>query len=468
MNAVESFGVKLPPHSIEAEHSVIGGLLVAGESAWDRVADVVSESDFYRDDHRRIFRHIALLAGAGKGVDVVTVFESIERSNEVDQTGGLGYLGEIANNTPSAANIRRHAEIVRDRAILRQLVSVGDQIANLAHGQSDARIAIDEAQRLLADIADAGSSRSEPVAIGTVLGSVLEGIETRQASDSSTAGLSTGFVDLDRKLCGLHPGDLIIIAGRTSMGKSSLALNIAENVAVGGKPALVFSLEMETGQLGTRSLASLGSVSMERMRNGRMLDSDWDGITAALGKLHEAPLLIDDSGGLTVTQMAARARRMMRRQGLALIVIDYLQLMRGEGNTRNEELGDLTRRLKLLAKELRVPVILLSQLSRKVEDRTNKRPLMSDLRESGAIEQDADVILMVYRDEYYNPGSPDAGTAEVLIAKQRMGATGEVRLAFQGEFSRFRDLARDDLARIDHARATAKMQKGKSRGLDDD
>jgi replicative DNA helicase len=459
--------IKLPPHSIEAEHSVLGGLLFGGEVAWDRVADVVSESDFYRDDHRRIFRHIALLAGAGKGVDVVTVFESIERSNEVDQTGGLGYLGEIANNTPSAANIRRHAEIVRDRAILRQLVGVGDQIANLAHGQGDARKAIDEAQRLLIDIADIGSSRSEPTAIGALLGAVIDDLETRSVSDSSIAGLPTGFSDLDHKLSGLHPGDLIILAGRPSMGKTALALNIAENVATSGNPALVFSLEMSDKQLATRSVASLGGVSMERMRNGRLLDSDWDGITAALGRLHEAPLIIDESSGLTVTQMAARARRVMRRQGLALIVIDYLQLMRGDGNNRNEELGDLTRRLKLMAKELRVPVLLLSQLSRKVEERTNKRPLMSDLRESGAIEQDADLILMVYRDEYYNAGSPDIGTAEVLITKHRMGATGEVRLAFQGEFSRFRDLARDDLARIDHARATAKMQKSKGRGFDE-
>ncbi|MBK9352049.1 MAG: replicative DNA helicase [Sulfuritalea sp.] len=460
--------IKLPPHSIEAEQSLIGGLLIAGEKAWDDIADLVSEAEFYRDDHRRIFRHVRLLAGAGKAVDVVTVCESIERSNEVDQTGGLGYLGEIANATPSAANIRHYAQIVRDRAMLRNLVTVGDQIAAMGYGhQGDARKAIDEAQRILGEIADVGSERNEPVAIGSVLSSVIDDIEERYNSDSSIAGLSTGLVDLDRKLSGLHPGDLIIIAGRASMGKTTLAFNIAENVAITGKPALVFSLEMGNKQLGTRALASQGGVSMERMRSGRMLDSDWDGITAALGKLHDAPLIIDESGGLTVSQMAARARRQMRRQGLALVVIDYLQLMRGEGNTRNEELGDLTRRLKLMAKDLHVPVILLSQISRKVEDRTNKRPVMSDLRESGAIEQDADVILMVYRDDYYHAQSADAGTAEVLIVKHRMGATGEVRLAFQGECSRFGDLARDDLARIDHARATAKMQKDRSRGFDD-
>jgi replicative DNA helicase len=464
MNAIE---LRLPPHNVDAEQSLIGGLIIDGR-AWERIADIVAEADFYRDDNRRIFGHIRKMIETGKPVDVLTLAESIERSNEVDQTGGLGYLGEIANATPSAANIRRYAEIVADHSARRRLAAVATQIDALAHGQSDARGAIDEAQRLLIDIADAGPSRSEPTAIGAVLGALIDDLEARSTSDSSIAGLPTGFTDLDRKLSGLHPGDLIILAGRPAMGKTALALNIAENVATVGKPALVFSMEMSDKQLATRSVASLGSVSMERMRNGRLLDSDWDGITAALGRLHEAPLIIDESGGLTVTQMTARARRVMRRQGLALIVIDYLQLMRGEGNNRNEELGDLTRRLKLMAKELRVPVIVLSQLSRKVEERTNKRPLMSDLRESGAIEQDADLILMVYRDEYYNSGSPDVGTAEVLITKHRMGAIGEVRLAFQGEFSRFRDLATNDMARINHAKAIARMQKSKRHGFGDD
>ena len=247
--------IKLPPHSIEAEQSLIGGLLIAGEKAWDDIADLVSEAEFYRDDHRRIFRHVRLLAGAGKAVDVVTVCESIERSNEVDQTGGLGYLGEIANATPSAANIRHYAQIVRDRAMLRNLVTVGDQIAAMGYGhQGDARKAIDEAQRILGEIADVGSERNEPVAIGSVLSSVIDDIEERYNSDSSIAGLSTGLVDLDRKLSGLHPGDLIIIAGRASMGKTALAFNIAENVAITGKPALVFSLEMGNKQLGTISV----------------------------------------------------------------------------------------------------------------------------------------------------------------------------------------------------------------------
>jgi replicative DNA helicase len=463
MNAIE---LRLPPHNVDAEQSLIGGLIIDGR-AWERIADIVAEADFYRDDNRRIFGHIRKMIETGKTVDVLTLSESIERSNEADQTGGLGYLGEIANATPSVANIRGYAEIVADHSARRRLAAVATQIDALAHGRGDARGAIDEAQRLLIDIADAGPSRSEPTAIGALLGAVIDDLETRSASDSSIAGLSTGFIDLDRKLSGLHPGDLIILAGRPAMGKTAMALNIAENVATAGKPALVFSLEMSDKQLATRSVASLGSVSMERMRSGRLLDTDWDGITAALGRLHEAPLIIDESGGLTVTQMTARARRVMRRQGLALIVIDYLQLMRGEGNNRNEELGDLTRRLKLMAKELRVPVLLLSQLSRKVEERTNKRPLMSDLRESGAIEQDADLILMVYRDEYYNPGSPDVGTAELLITKHRMGATGEVRLAFQGEFSRFRDLATDELSRINHAKATARMQKSRKRGFDE-
>lgn len=457
--------LRLPPHSIEAEQSIIGGLLLNSGASWDRIADLVTESDFYRDDHRRIFGHIRKLAETGRPADVVTVYESLERSNEVELTGGLTYLGEIANATPSAANIRRYAEIVSDSAARRRLAGIAAQIDALANGQRDARIAIDEAQRLLVDIADTGPNRTEPVAIGAILTAVIDDLDHHLLSDS-LAGLATGFSDLDRRLSGLHPGDLVILAGRPAMGKTALALNIAENVANTGKAALVFSLEMGANQLATRSLASLGGVSMERLRNRKLNDDDWDGITVALSKLHEAPLVIDESGSLTVTQMAARARRVMRRQGLSLIVIDYLQLMRGEGNNRNEELGDLTRRLKLLAKELHVPVILLSQLSRKCEERTNKRPMMSDLRESGAIEQDADIILMVYRDEYYNPGSSDAGTAEVMIAKHRMGATGEVRLSFQGEFSRFRDLSGDALRKFDHAKATAKAQQCRPRGFD--
>jgi len=459
--------LRLPPHSIEAEQSVIGGLILDSR-AWDRISDLVTEADFYRDDHRRIFRHIRRLVETGKPVDVLIVSESIERSNETEQAGGLAYLSEIANNTPSAANIRRYAEIVADHAARRRLSHVAGQIDALAFGQGEARAAIDEAQRLLTEIADTGSSRTEPVSIGTVLGAVIEGIDSRYNSEtSSIAGLPTGFADLDRKTSGLHPGDLIIIAGRPSMGKTALGQNISESVAMTGKTVLLFSLEMSDEQLATRALASQSGVSMERLRNGKLHDSDWDSLTMALGKLHEAPLIIDESCGLTVTQMAARARRVMRRQGLSLIVIDYLQLLRGEGNTRNEELGDLTRRLKLMAKELHVPVILLSQLSRKVEERTNKRPLMSDLRESGAIEQDADMILMVYRDEYYYPESPAAGTAEILIVKHRMGATGEVRLAFQGEFSRFRDLALDDVARINHARAATKTRQSRRSGFDD-
>lgn len=457
--------IRLPSNSVEAEQSVLGGLLI-DPRAWDRIADVVRETDFYRDDHRRIFNQIHQMAETGKPIDVVTVFESLERSNQALLTGGLSYLAEIANATPSTANIRRYGEIVADHAARRNLAAVAAQIDSLAHSAGNARAAIDDAQRLLAEIADTGSSRSEPVAIGNVLGRVIQDIERRSASGCSIAGLATGFADLDRRLSGLHPGDLVILAGRPAMGKTALALNIAENVATAGKPALVFSLEMGDEQLATRALASQGSIPMERLRNGRLQDSDWSSITAALGKLHEAPLIIDESGGLTVPQMAARARRVMRRQGLALIVIDYLQLMCGAGTNRNEELGDLTRRLKLLAKEMGVPVILLSQLSRKVEERPNKRPMMSDLRESGAIEQDADVILMIYRDEYYHPASPDAGTAEVMIVKHRMGATGTAQLVFQAEFSRFRDLDRDTLAAFNHRRALASMQRSRSRVLE--
>ncbi|MDD5177368.1 MAG: replicative DNA helicase [Sterolibacterium sp.] len=439
--------IALPPHSIEAEQSLIGGLLLDAR-AWDRIADVVGADDFYRDDHRRIFRHISLLAGVGKAADVVTVFESIEKHNEVEQAGGLAYLSEIANNTASAANIRRYAEIVHERAVLRRLVVVGEEIAASAFNPAgkDVRKLLDQAESKLLELAEHGPNTSEPSSITEVLSSVAEQIQARYDRDGEISGLPTGLADLDAMLDGLKGGDLIVIAGRPSMGKTALAINIAENVALAGKPALVFSLEMGDTQLATRSLSSLGGINGKRLASGRMNNDDWDRMTAAIGRLYQVPLYIDQSASLSVSQMRIRARRQMRKTGLALVVIDYLQLMRGEGNNRNEELGDITRGLKLMARDLDVPVILLSQLSRKCEERMDKRPMLSDLRESGAIEQDADVVAMIYRDDYYNPGSPYAGLAEVLVRKNRMGECGNVQLVFQPEFSRFRDADRNAIA----------------------
>ncbi len=441
--------LKLPPHSIEAEQSLIGGLLI-DNAAWDRIGDVVRETDFYRDDHRRIFRHIGKLIQNGRPADVVTVYESIEASNEVDQTGGLAYLGEIANSTPSAANIRRYAEIVRERAILRQLVTVGDEIAGNALNPAgrEVKTLLDEAEQKIFQIAEAGNRNSAGfVAIQPLLGEVVERMESLLARDSQSdiTGVATGFVDLDRMTSGLQPGDMIVVAGRPAMGKTAFALNIAEYVGVEQRlPVAIFSLEMSGPQLATRFLSSVGRIDQSKLRTGRLTDDEWDRMTVALGKLHEAPIHIDETGAINSTDLRARARRLHRQFGkLGLIVIDYLQLMSSnrDGENRATEISEISRSIKALAKELQVPIIALSQLSRKVEERNDKRPLMSDLRESGAIEQDADIILMMYREEYYKPDTQDKGTAEAIIGKHRNGPVGTVRLTFIGEYTRFENHA---------------------------
>ena len=441
--------LKLPPHSIEAEQSLIGGLLI-DNAAWDRIGDVVRETDFYRDDHRRIFRHIGKLIQQGRPADVVTVYESIEQSNEVDQTGGLGYLGEIANATPSAANIRRYAEIVRERGILRQLVTVGDEIAGNALNPAgrDVKTLLDDAEQRIFQIAEAGNRGNNGfVAIQPLLGEVVERMETLLARDSQSdiTGVATGFADLDRLTSGLQPGDMIVVAGRPSMGKTAFALNIAEHVGVDLRlPVAIFSLEMSGPQLATRFLSSVGRIDQTKLRTGRLTDDEWDRMTVALGKLHEAPIHIDETGAINSTDLRARARRLHRQFGkLGLIIIDYLQLMSSnrDGENRATEISEISRSIKALAKELQVPIIALSQLSRKVEERTDKRPLMSDLRESGAIEQDADIIMMMYREEYYKPDTQDKGTAEAIIGKHRNGPVGTVRLTFLGEYTKFENYA---------------------------
>jgi len=441
--------LKLPPHSIEAEQSLIGGLLI-DNAAWDRIGDVVRETDFYRDDHRRIFRHIGKLIQMGRPADVVTVYESIEGSNEVDQTGGLGYLGEIANATPSAANIRRYAEIVRERAILRQLVTVGDEIAGNALNPAgrDVKALLDDAEQRIFQIAEAGNRANNGfVPLQPLLGEVVERMETLLARDSQSdiTGVATGFTDLDRLTAGLQPGDMLVVAGRPSMGKTAFALNIAEHVGVELRlPVAIFSLEMSGPQLATRFLSSVGRIDQTKLRSGRLTDDEWDRMTVALGKLHEAPIHIDETGAINSTDLRARARRLHRQFGkLGLIVIDYLQLMSSnrDGENRATEISEISRSIKALAKELQVPIIALSQLSRKVEERNDKRPLMSDLRESGAIEQDADIIMMMYREEYYKPDTQDKGTAEVIITKHRNGPTDTVRLTFLGEYTKFENFA---------------------------
>jgi len=441
--------LRVPPHSIESEQSVLGGLLLDNH-AWDRMDGLLAETDFYRDEHRRIFRQIRRLLDMGKPADVVTVAEALDAAGESEHTGGLAYLGELAQNTPSAANIRRYAEIVRDRAVLRQLVAAADEIAgdalNPMGRETDALL--DAAEAKIFAIAEAGGNKQDGfVHINPLLTQVVEKIQELHDRDNPTdiTGVPSGYNDLDRMTSGLQPGDLIIVAGRPSMGKTAIALNVAEYVAVEyGAPVGVFSMEMGGSQLAMRMMTSIGRLDASRVRTGRLNDDEWSRLSFALGKLHEAPIYIDESGGLTPGQLRARARRLHRQCGkLGLIVIDYLQLMTTarQGENRATEISEISRSIKALAKELQVPIIALSQLSRKVEERTDKRPMMSDLRESGAIEQDADVILMMYREEYYKPDTPDKGIAEVIIGKQRNGPTGTVRLAFLGEYTRFENLS---------------------------
>jgi len=441
--------IKLPPHSLEAEQSLIGGLLL-DNTAWEKIADLVTGEDFYRDDHRRIYQHIAKLVDVGRPADVVTVFESLEKSGEAEQAGGLAYLTEIANNTPSAANIRRYAEIVHERAILRKLVTIGDEIAASALTPSgkDAKILLDEAEARVFEIAEAGARHiSGFQSIQPLLKQVVDRVQELYDRDnpSEVTGIPTGFADLDGKTAGLQPTDMLIVAGRPSMGKTSFALNIAEHVAVEKRlPVAIFSMEMSGTQLATRFISSVGRINMQKILNGRLSDDDWKRLTMAMGKLYEAPIYVDETPNLNPIDLRARARRLARQHGsLGLIVIDYLQLMSGmrETDNRTTELSEISRSVKALAKELHVPILALSQLNRSLEHRADKRPVMSDLRESGALEQDADVIMFIYRDEVYNPDSPDKGTAELIIGKHRNGPTGMVRMTFLGEFTRFENFA---------------------------
>ncbi|MCS6786536.1 MAG: replicative DNA helicase [Thiobacillaceae bacterium] len=446
----ELAAIKLPPHSIEAEQSVLGGLLLEN-NAWDRVADVIGEQDFYAAAHRAIWRQITRLVEEGKPADVITVAEALASYNQLEEVGGLAYLSDLAENTPSAANIRRYAEIVRERAILRRLAEVGVEISEMAYnpaGRPAAQI-LDEAEARVFEIKEAGARSTQGfLDLKPLLVQVVNRIDELYNRDnpSDVTGVPTGFADLDAKTSGLQPGDLIIVAGRPSMGKTAFSLNIAEHVAIEAKlPVAVFSMEMAASQLVMRLLGSVGRLDQHKLRTGRIADEEWNKLTHAIGVLDEAPIYIDESPGLTAMEVRARARRLARQchGKLGLIVIDYLQLMSGSGSGENRatEISEISRSLKGLAKELNVPVIALSQLNRSLEQRPNKRPVMSDLRESGAIEQDADLILFIYRDEVYNPDSPDKGTAEIIIGKQRNGPTGTVRLTFLGEYTRFESYA---------------------------
>jgi replicative DNA helicase len=441
--------LKRPPHSVEAEQSLLGGLML-DNNTWDQVADVVTDEDFYRQDHRLIFHAIRHLSEAGTPFDVVTLSEWLENNNELDNAGGLPYLGMLANNTPSAANIKAYANIVRERSVLRQLISIGTLISDSAfntEGRNSNEL-LDHAERLVFEIAEKGArGQGGFAAIKDVLTHVVDRIDHLFQLDEPITGMATGFNDFDEMTSGLQDGDLVIVAGRPSMGKTSFAMNIAEYAAVkSDMPVAVFSMEMPAEQLAMRMLSSLGRIDQHRVRTGKLADEDWPRLTSAVGILAEKQLFIDDSPGLSPNELRARCRRLTREHGkLGLVVIDYMQLMQVPGfrENRTAEISEISRSLKTLAKELKAPVVALSQLNRSLEQRPNKRPVMSDLRESGAIEQDADVIVFIYRDEVYNPESDSKGTAEIIIGKQRNGPIGTIRLTFLGQYTRFENFISD-------------------------
>ncbi|MGZ4958736.1 MAG: replicative DNA helicase [Methylomonas sp.] len=443
--AVES--LKVPPHSIQAEQSVLGGLMLDNQT-WDSVADKIGEEDFYRRDHRLIFRTIAQLAEKQDPFDVITLSEALESTGELQDAGGLAYLGTLVKDTPSAANIVAYANIVRDRSVLRQLIHVGTEISDSAFSTEGRETAdlLENAERRVFEIAEQRQKgQGGFTAIKSLLAKAVDKIEMLYEQEGDITGASTGFTDLDEKTSGLQPADLIIVAGRPSMGKTTIAMNMAENVAVkSGMPVAVFSMEMPGEALAMRMMSSLGRIDQHKVRTGKLDDDDWPRLTSAINLLAETKLFIDDTPALTPTEVRSRARRLTREHGqLGLIVLDYLQLMQSpsSGDNRVQQISDISRGLKALAKELNVPVIALSQLNRNLEQRPNKRPVMSDLRESGAIEQDADLIIFVYRDEVYNEDSPDKGIAEVIIGKQRNGPLGTVRLTFLGQYTRFENFA---------------------------
>lgn len=445
-NKTTNTTLKTLPHSTEAEQSLLGGLLI-DSNAWDKITGLLTETDFYSPQHQIIFVALTELARKNSPFDVLTVAEYLKSINRLSAAGGEVYLFEIANNTPSAANIVAYAEIIRERSILRQLIQVGNQITELAYrpeGRSSREL-LQEAESSVFKIAEQGAGQKEAENISSLLAKATARIDDLYHRDEPITGLQTGFYDLDSMTSGLQAGDLIIAAGRPSMGKTVFAMNIAEHAAIKSKkPVLVFSLEMPGEQLAMRSMSSLGHIDQHKLRTGRLADEDWPRITSAVSMLSEAPMFIDDTASLSPSDMRSRARRIAKAHGqLGLIVVDYLQLMHvpGSKENRTNEISEISRSLKILAKELHVPVIAISQLNRSLESRHDRRPVMSDLRESGSIEQDADLIAFIYRDEVYNEDTEEKGIAEIIIAKHRNGPIGRVKLKFFGQFTRFENLA---------------------------
>ena len=439
--------LKRPPHSVEAEQSILGGLLLDNQ-AWDKVNTKLCEADFYRMEHRVLYRALVNLAKKRQPFDVVTLLDTLTSNGELDDVGGETYIFELASNTPSVANVSAYADIVREKSVQRQLISVATEIADAAYnpGQREVPELLDFAERHVFAIAEQTASEGGPELIKSILVRTVEKIDALYHSGESITGLASGLSELDELTSGLQPSDLVIIAGRPSMGKTTLAMNIAEHAAIKStKTVLVFSMEMPADSLAMRMMSSLGRIDQHRIRTGKLDDDDWPRVTSAVHMLSEARLFVDDTPALSPAEMRARARRLMKEHGqIGLIVVDYLQLMKVPGlkaDNRTAEISEISRSLKSLAKELNVPVIALSQLNRSLEQRHDKRPVMSDLRESGAIEQDADLIVFIYRDEVYNDDSPDKGIAEIIIAKQRNGPIGRAKVAFLGKYTRFEDLA---------------------------
>ena len=436
--------LKVPPHSIEAEQAVLGGLMLDNR-AWEKIADRVVDTDFYRHDHRLIFRAIQDLEARDVPNDAVTLSQHLQSHDLLEEAGGLAYLGRLAKETPTAANIKAYADIVREKSILRQLAAVGTEIADSSYNQEgrDSRELLEEAEKNVFQIAEQGARNQQGfVGMNTLLKNTVDTIDQLYQSEGAITGVATGFDKFDEMTSGLQPGDLVIVAGRPSMGKTTFAMNLAENAAIGqGKAVAVFSMEMPGESLAMRMISSLGRIDQHDLRTGQIKDEDWARITSTVSMLSQTKVFVDDTAALSPTELRARARRLKREHGLDLIVIDYLQLMQGSGKAASEnratEISEISRSLKALGKELEVPVIALSQLNRSLEQRPNKRPVMSDLRESGAIEQDADIIVFIYRDEVYNEDSPDKGTAEIIISKQRNGPIGTTRLTFLGKYTRF-------------------------------
>lgn len=439
--------LKRPPHSLEAEQSIIGGLMLDNQ-VWDKISTKLCETDFYRTEHRILFRAISALSKKDQPFDVVTLLDTLKSHNELDDAGGEAYLFELANNTPSVANVSAYADIVREKSVQRQLIAVATEIADSAYNPAGREVPelLDMAETKVFAIGEQTGSDGGPENIKSILVRTVEKIDALYHNGDALTGVATGLTDLDEMTSGLQPSDLIIVAGRPSMGKTTLVMNMAEHVAIkSGKPVIVFSMEMPSDSLAMRMMSSLGRIDQHKIRTGKLDDDDWPRVTSAVHMLSEAALFIDDTPALSPSEMRARSRRVAKEHGsVGLIVVDYLQLMKVPGfnaENRTAEISEISRSLKSLAKELQAPVIALSQLNRSLEQRSDKRPVMSDLRESGAIEQDADLICFIYRDEVYNEDSPDKGTAEIIIAKQRNGPIGKVRVAFIGKYTRFEDLA---------------------------